>query len=272
MDVTIYGSKGSVPFFSRQSIHYGGNTTCVRIDYGNETLLLDGGSGILQYLEDKKEEIARGVSVRLEIVIGHLHMDHIIGLSSFFPLWNPNNDIRIYTKSRNSQPLAEQLLGLFSPPYWPVNLSEALCASIIEIDEREFCTRGGLRIQPFAAPHRDDTMAFRVTGDKTLVYLMDCEVDDKWLENKEFIGHCMNADMILFDNSYLPEDYRNKVGWGHSTYEHGLKLAAITHCENMIFSHNSQVYSDEMLHSVEEILAQHGSGYHLAYDGMEFSL
>lgn len=272
MEITIYGSRGSHPFSSRQNLVSGGNTSCLKIEYGNETLLLDGGSGLLQYLEELRPQLEKGIPLRLEILLSHLHLDHILGLAAFTPLWSPGNDILIYTKSRDSRPLAQQILGAFSPPYWPVSLADMLQASIIEIGNSEFETRGGLKILPFAASHPDNTTAFRITGDKTLVYMADYELAANEEPGQDSLSLCHDADLILFDSSYLPLDYPAKTGWGHSTYEHGLSLSKLVGCPRMIFTHFSPEYSDTVLQQVQETLSQQGSEYLVAFDGMEITL
>lgn len=253
-------------------MQYGGNTACVRVDNEGETLIVDAGSGLMQYLAEIEQDIRAGRIIRLEIVLSHLHLDHIIGLSTFSPLWDSKNDICIYTKSRNEMPLAKQVMGVFAPPYWPVDLSEMLCASVIEMDDSGFTSWGGLHVKPFASNHQDGTTVFRITGNKTLVYLLDCEMTDDLMKTPDFLEHCMDADLILLDAGYLPQDYPKKKGWGHSTYEHGVHLAKQANIKYMIAAHLSQRYLDEELRTVDAMLAKENINCKIAFDGMEISL
>lgn len=272
MKIKFYGSRGTIPFFSRDNVAFGGNTSCVRIDHEGETLLIDCGSGLLQYLAEEKQAGRKTPFKRTDILISHLHLDHIIGLPAFGALWKPNNNIRIFTKSRNNAPLAKQVFGAFAPPYWPVDLSKNLCADLVGIANEEFIVAGGIRVQTFASHHLDGTTAFKLTTDKTLIYLLDCELDEAWPGHPALLEFCAGADAIIFDASYLPADYPRKQGWGHSTYQHGLRLAQQTGCRQMIFSHFSPCYSDTMLESVQTSI-EHPHTLHLAaYDGMELTL
>lgn len=261
-----------MPFSARDNVLYGGNTSCVRVDYGGETLLLDAGTGLLQYMAEKSNEIESGKPIRCEIILSHLHLDHIIGLPTFSPIFSAGNDIIIYTKNRSNAPLAQQVLGLFSPPYWPVNLAAMPHVTFVEITNEPFTTRGGLTVYPFQSTHQDDTTVFRLEGDKSLVYLLDCEVDNTLLAREDFLHLCQNADSIIFDSSYLPQDYTNKKGWGHSTYKHGIQLAELSNCKHMVFSHYNSSYPDSALDAVADILAQESRKYAIAYDGMVYTL
>lgn len=261
-----------MPFCSHENYDFGGNTSCIRVDDHGRTLLVDCGTGVLQYLQEIKKDIEAEKPIRLDILLSHLHLDHIIGLAAFTPLWNPRNSIHIYTKSRNNLPLKEQIFGMFAPPYWPIDLKEMVNATCVEISDAEFVTSCGFTIKPFPTYHNDATTAFKITGEKTFVTLIDCEINQNWLQKNDFVSNCMDADAILFDSSYLPKDYIGKEGWGHSTYEHGMQLAEIAHSKKMIFSHFSHDYSDNLLRKVENSLNSKSKQYLIAYDGMELSI
>lgn len=254
-------------------MQFGGNTSCTRVDHQGCTLLIDGGTGLMQYLEEIAPLLHSQQPLEIDIIISHLHLDHIIGLATFTPLWQAHHDICIYTRNRGEAPLARQIFGVFAPPYWPVNLEQMLCAQVIAITDQPFTTRGGITVQPFPSLHQDGTTGFHMSCDgQSLVYMLDCEINTQWSKYPALLDFCQGADAIIFDSSFLPEDYAGKEGWGHSTYEHGLALAQQSHCKRMIFSHFYPSYSDADLARAEDILQKAGDQYRIAYDGMEFSL
>ncbi|MCL2047657.1 MAG: MBL fold metallo-hydrolase [Defluviitaleaceae bacterium] len=259
MTITIYGSRGSIPYYHKDNIRLGMNTSCTRLDVDGRIIMLDAGTGLVGFSPPPDTSV--------DILLGHLHLDHISGLSAFPELYQPC-DIRIHTKSRASTPLAEQVLGVFKPPYWPVPLSQMCKAEFMEING-EFMI-GGTRVIPFAANHADDTTAFRLEGEKTLVYLLDYEVIENTDDFDRLVDYCRNADAVIFDAAYLPEDYLAKRGWGHSTYETGFALAERCGCKRMIFSHFDYRYTDD----VYNILAKKvdNEKFLLAYDGMSVTL
>jgi phosphoribosyl 1,2-cyclic phosphodiesterase len=270
LKIKFYGSRASTPFFSRESIKHGGNTSCVRIDAGGHIIIIDCGSGLAQLGADIKTG-GYSSSLKADILISHLHIDHIIGLSTFKPLWNNSNNIRIFTESRDERPLAEQVFGIFKPPYWPVDLSKMNLAEIIEIkmSSGAFRLNENIKVTPASACQQDNTTSFRIDSEShSLVYLLDYEIGETVPDS--LVNFCKDADVVIFDAAYLPEHYPEKQGWGHSHYKAGVNLAELSKCKSMIFSHFSIDYTDNMLESPACELD--GGKYYFAYDGMEFEI
>lgn len=278
MKLKIYGSRGSVAFFGRKNIEYGGNTVCTVIEVNGHTVVLDCGTALMQYYYDKKAEY--GDSFKFDILLSHLHLDHIIGLSTFSPLMSDNSDIRIFTKSRSDLPLSEQVFGIYKPPYWPIDMAEYSKAAMVEIkEEKTFTLHDGIKVTPFWSMHHDDTVAFRIdatengsekSSKKSIVYLLDYEIRNASGRYDALLDFCRNADIVILDATYLPEDYPSRQGWGHSTYEHGVTLARDCQCKKMVLSHICQDYTDDVLNSVKSRLD--GSRFCLAYDGLELNI
>ena len=272
MKIKIYGSRGTIAYFNRLNPRRGGNTSCVRIDTGGRVIVLDCGTGIAQLYFDALKHTSGAAGLCLDILLGHLHLDHIIGLTAFPPIYNKSNNIRIFTKSRNEQTLASQIFGVFKPPYWPVDLAAMNRAELIEINDADaFMLNESIKVTPFESEHSDGTTAFRIEGEKTAIYLLDYEFGRNAEKDNKLIGYCKNADVIIFDCSYLPEDYPSKRGWGHSTLESGMVLAELSNCKRMIFSHFSYEYSDESIRSLAKRV-RNNKQYYLAFDGMELQI
>jgi len=222
------------------------------LESGNSNIILDAGSGIIKYdaeLRAKFPDYPAGLPFRFNILLSHLHMDHIQGLTGFTPIWVPGTDTRIFTCSRDGKPLNEQIFGMFAPPYWPIKMASVSRANCIEISA-PFCV-DGFRVEPFASNHPDETLAFRITdGEKTIVYLLDSEVS-QLPENDPLVEYCRNVDLIIFDATYTLSDYSKKVGWGHSTVHDGIGLAKKSGCKRVLFAHFGQEYSDADLEKIK---------------------
>jgi len=259
-----------MPFFGRESVKYGGNTSCVKLETCGHTVILDCGSGLVQFAEDIKNT---GVC-NADILVSHLHLDHIIGLMAFSPLWDSRNNIRIFTKSRDERPLAAQVFGCFKPPYWPVDIEKMSRAQMVAINgENSFMLAGGIKVKPLSARHPDDTTIFRIeieAENKSIVYLLDYEIGEDLASDDRLVEFCKNADTVIFDSAYLPEDYPVKCGYGHSHYRAGMKLAELSGCAHMIFCHFTFEYADAELDAAKESVDS--VKFSFAYDGMEVIL
>jgi len=267
--LTLYGSKGSIPFFDRKSLVHGGNTACAKLDIGGHIILIDCGSGIMQY--GKEIENQKGPHT-IDILLSHLHLDHTIGLTMFKPLLAPGHNVRIFTKPRDERPLKKQIFGAFAPPYWPIDLSVLTKAECVAIGSEPFMLNDGIKVSTISASHPDDTISFRVDADKSVVYLLDYEITKDPDKYDKLVKFAMNADCIIFDSCYLPVDYPSKIDWGHSTYEMGVKLARDTGCKTTIMAHWTQDYDDAVLNDVAEKIKELDIYCVVAYDGMEIDV
>ncbi len=266
MKLTVYGSKGSSGFSSKTNRAYGGNTSCYRVDTGGHTILLDCGTGLLQFAEEMRGQ----KELTFDILLSHLHADHIAGVPVFEPFMKPEHHIRIFTQSRADRPLSSQIFGLYKPPYWPVDLEALARVQTVAIDgHTPFFLHDDVKVIPFQANHPDRTTSFRIEADKTVVYLLDFEINESTLQ-EELVAFAKDADVIIFDSCYLPDHYPAKKNWGHSTFEFGLQLAEAAHCKLLLLAHFSYEYPDEVLDTIERRLKQQPVNCRIAFDGMEY--
>jgi len=274
MVVKVYGCRGSLPTAREVPSKYGSNTSCITIEVGGQTVILDAGSGIAQL--DRLTKIFAPKDKPFDILLSHLHLDHIIGLSVFSIIWKSGDTslVRIYTVNRDDRPLKEQIFGVFVPPYWPLPMVKFANAECIPVKEDIPFQLGCLTVTPFAAAHPDKTTSFHITNGKTtVVYLLDNETpmlsEDGY---KALVNYCKNADLIIFDAAYSVMDYPDKKGWGHSTIEDGFKLAKDSGCKKMLFTHYGFEYSDQELEIFECQAKAEGDEFIFARDGMELLL
>lgn len=275
MKVKVYGARGSMPLSHPGGSVYGGNTSCLTITSGETTLILDAGSGLLLYqkeLEETYPDYPENTPTQ-HILISHLHLDHVLGLGMFKPLFAHENTT-IYTCRRREQTsIKSQVFRAFKSPNWPIDLSQVAEARCQEIFLHQAFQVGPFTITAFLGEHADTTLSFHITdGNKTVVHLLDSETEMATPEGyAELVDYCRGADLVVADAAYSGEDYDKYKGWGHSTVEHGVKLARATGCKRMLFSHLSQHYSDSEIKSWERYFDD-ADKYIIAKDGMELTL
>jgi len=270
MNLKVYGCRGSYPI--SKSSRYGGNTSCMTLTHGNSLIVLDAGSGLFRLNDElrlKYPDYPKNFPFDINVLISHLHLDHIIGLPGFSPIWCKGSKTRIYTKSRNDKPLALQVFGAFKPPYWPRSMSEVSYAECIENTEPLIIN--DLTVTTIPLSHADKTIGFKITnGLKTVVYLLDNEISPGAIQD-ELVEYCHSADLVVFDAAYTPEDYLKKIGWGHSTVQVGVVLADKCKCKKMLFAHFAQEYTDEVLDNLKLVVPDDGR-FLFAHEGMEISI
>jgi len=126
MQVTLWGTRGSLATPGPEMARYGGNTSCVGV-VGREgtVLVLDAGTGIRRLAATIPESLRR-----VDILLTHLHMDHIQGLGFFAPLYRPDVEVHIWGPGSATLRLQARLMRYLSPPLFPVSLSELPQAGI----------------------------------------------------------------------------------------------------------------------------------------------
>ena len=276
MNLKVYGCRGSVALCHTRGSRYGGNTSCMTLESDGQMLIIDAGSGIMQLEKDLRKlypDYPINLPFAPNILISHLHLDHLIGLPTFGLTWNNDAQMRIFTCSRDKRPLKDQIFGIFEPPYWPVSVKSLTAAECIAIQPDVPFVVGPFTITAFMAEHPNCTLSFHITnGSKVFVHLLDSEIAAMSPDGYEhLLKYCRGADMVVSDAAYSFKDYPKHKGWGHSTMEDGLRLAADSGCKRVLYSHFSQKYSDDELDSWAERVGNKDK-YIFAQDGMEFLL
>jgi phosphoribosyl 1,2-cyclic phosphodiesterase len=255
MKVKVWGCRGSLPAPGPENAKYGGNTSCVQVTHGDTCIVLDGGSGILRlgkYLSPEIREI--------HVLLSHLHMDHTMGLGFFAPLYNPNIKVHLYGPSTSNEPLVNRLRRYFSPPLFPVRLSELPSHPIIhEMNNCQFSI-DDVTVRSDYVCHPGPTLGYRLTaGGSVIAYLPDHELqmgsanfpnDPEWTSGFEIAN---GADLLFHDAAYTSKEYVSKIGWGHSSVRDAIAFGKMCRVKKLSLFHHEPVRSDEQLdHMLKE--------------------
>jgi phosphoribosyl 1,2-cyclic phosphodiesterase len=259
MNITLRGIRGSIPTFNPDTRVYGGNTSCIEVEEDGTLLVLDAGSGItsLNFSENLSYH-------RIDILLTHLHIDHIQGLGFFNPLFDPSKEVHIWGPASSSESLRGRLGRFFSPPFSPVYFRDLTCQlSVHEISNSSF-EIGPFTIQSRFVIHPGPTVGYRVqTKSGVLTYIPDHEPalgraglqqDVKWLSGSDLAS---GADLLLHDAQYTMDEYRDKTGWGHSAMEDTLRFASLTEAKRLLLMHHDPMHSDAQLDMMFRQLTEH---------------
>lgn len=244
--ITVWGVRGSIPRPSPVCTEYGGNTVCTSLEYGDRLLILDAGTGLLSL---GQELASRKNGKRLDILLSHFHIDHVLGLYAFPPFFNPHAEIRLY----GGAGLQQYLETLVSPPFWPLGIQDSPAkVEFYEIRPGDSLLLDGLTVSTMAGNHPGGSLLYRLDGQgKSLTYALDCETDESTFSS--LAGFARKSDLLIWDASFTASDLR--PGWGHSTWEQGLELGCAAQAGQVLMTHYSWDYSDKFIHS-QEIQAQ----------------
>jgi phosphoribosyl 1,2-cyclic phosphodiesterase len=251
MNITLWGVRGSIPTTRPDTKEYGGNTSCVEVEADGTLLILDAGSGIQNlnnspYLKNK----------RIDVLLTHLHIDHIQGLGFFNPLFNSSKEVHLWGPVSNTQSLRSRLGRYFSPPLFPVYFRNLTCKLFFHEIENSSFKIGPFSIQSSYVTHPGPTVGFRIKdGGSTFVYIPDHEPamgsnlieDTKWLSGSDL---ALGADLLVHDGQYTTEEYKERVGWGHSSMEDAMQFADINKVKRLLITHHDPMHSDLQLRDI----------------------
>jgi ribonuclease BN (tRNA processing enzyme) len=249
--VTLWGTRGSLASPGPETVRYGGNTSCVEVRGDDGTMLvLDAGTGIRRL----GASLALDGSKRVDILLTHLHMDHIQGLGFFAPLRTPRTEAHIWGPASTTQSLWARLTRYLSPPLFPVHLRELECNMELHEVPCGDVQVGEFTISSTLVCHPDPTVGYRITGPGgTLAYLPDHEpalgvrgfpTSGDWTSGYTLAE---GADLLIHDAQYDDEEYNEKVGWGHSSMRQTFEFAALAGVKHLVPFHHDPGHSDEYL-------------------------
>ena len=261
MDVRLWGTRGSLATPGPETARYGGNTSCVSVRGREGTVLvLDAGTGIRRLGATLDASVAR-----IDILLTHLHMDHIQGLGFFAPLYRPDLEVHIWGPVSTKASLRERLMRYLSPPLFPVSMRELPCAITLhevpcgEVDIGEF------RVSTALVCHPGPTVGYRITGTQrsVLTYLPDHEPALSALTfpslPREWTSGAMlaaEADLLIHDGQYSAQEYLGHVGWGHSSLRQSLDFATLSGVKHLVPFHHDPGHTDADLdHLMGEAIA-----------------
>lgn len=250
MRATLFGTRGSLASPGPDTVRYGGNTAAVEIRGAGEALLaLDAGTGIRR-LGAQIPPATR----RIDVLLTHLHMDHIQGLGFFGPLYNAAIDVHIWGPASSTLSLEARLSRYLSPPLFPVHLRDLPRVTCHQLPRPPF-EIGPFRIHTSLVCHPGPTLGYRIEADGgTIVYLSDHEPalglrDGRWPGPEWISGYDLaaGADLLIHDAQYTDAEYERCIGWGHSTYRHALEFAAQVGAKEIVPFHHDPSHNDAIL-------------------------
>ena len=258
MQVTLWGTRGSLATPGPETARYGGNTSCVGVvGRAGTMLVLDAGTGIRRLAATIPESM-----LRVDILLTHLHMDHIQGLGFFAPLYRPDVDVHIWGPGSATLRLQARLMRYLSPPLFPVNLSELPCKlTFHDISSREIDI-GEFRVCSALVCHPGPTVGYRISapGKGVLTYLPDHEpalaaprfpsLPREWTSGALLAAA---ADLLIHDSQYSAAEYPGHCGWGHSSLNQTLAFGTLTEVKQLVPFHHDPDHTDADL---DRLMAQ----------------
>lgn len=272
LDLRFWGVRGGLPVPGPDTLRYGGNTACVEVRCGGRLLILDAGSGLRCLGDALMREPA--VPVEAEVLCSHTHLDHVCGLPFFAPLYAPGTAVRVWGgRSCVRETLGAALAATLSDPLMP-DLMPRVGAAITFAEFQPgdvLAPWPGLRVSTARLHHPGGAVGYRLEWEGGVVaYVTDTE-HDPGAPDADVLRLARRADILIYDATYTDQEFPSHKGWGHSTWQEGVRLADAAGVGRLVLFHHAPSRTDAELDGIEAAAATLRPGTLAAREGMALS-
>lgn len=272
--IHFWGVRGSVACPGPETVRYGGNTPCVEMRVGRERLIFDGGTG----LRVLGQSMLSQMPVDAHLFFTHSHWDHIQGFPFFVPAFIKSNRFRIYGAiAPNGTTIKQRLTDQMLHPNFPVPL-QVMQADLqfYDLEIGESVELGEITVKNTLLNHPGEAVGYRVNWrGHSAAYITDTEHRESGLD-ENILKLIQGTDVLIYDATYTDTEYyspaTSKVGWGHSTWQEGIKLAKAANVKTLVIFHHDPLHNDDFLDRMGEEAIQHFRNTVMAREGLSISL
>jgi phosphoribosyl 1,2-cyclic phosphodiesterase len=265
--VRFWGVRGSIACSGPRTVRYGGNTSSIEVRCDGRMLLFDAGTGI-RYLG---HSLADAAPIDADLFLTHTHFDHVVGLPFFKPFFEPKNRWRLWAGHLGEGMTLRRVLGEFMmSPLFPVP-PQVFRA---RMEYREFragetlTPAAGIAVRTALLNHPDGATGYRVEyGGRSLCYLTDTE-HVPGAPDRNILELIAGADLVIYDSMYTDAEYETYTGWGHSTWQEGVRLCRAAGARRLAVFHHDPEHDDDMLDGIAREVAKALPGSIVARDGL----
>ena len=247
----VWGARGSIFSGGADKTEFGGDTTCFSLASGAGMTIIDAGSG-LRAMNEALSRSAVGTAPEIDLLLTHLHFDHICGLPFFEPTFCDNTILRIWSAAfERDEDFRETLARVMSPPIFPgfrhwdsVRLCTALPGIAIPL------AMGGMAV-PFPLNHPDGAFGWRIDcGGKSVTIASDHESGNAGIDAR-IVEAARETDLLVCDATYTDEEIACRGGWGHSTWRQGVDMGEAAGARHMLMTHHDPRRADGEIQRME---------------------
>jgi phosphoribosyl 1,2-cyclic phosphodiesterase len=269
--VKFWGVRGSIATPSPRHVEFGGNTSCVEVIAGDEVFVLDCGTGVRNL---GKELMKREISFA-NILMSHTHWDHINGFPFFLPAYMEKHNFHMWAEHLMDDGGIQKIMsGQMTQPMFPVPLA----AMRSKIEFHDFRAGEDLPLSKYAKiktvllNHPNGATAYRIEfGGKSMCYVTDTEhVVGK--PDQGVLGLIEGADLVIYDSTYTDIEFEAKIGWGHSSWQEGIRLCQAANVKSLAIFHHDPEHEDDFMEKLEMEARATWDGAFVARENMVIKL
>jgi phosphoribosyl 1,2-cyclic phosphodiesterase len=272
MAVRFWGVRGSIACPGPNTLRYGGNTPCVELVCGRHTLIFDAGTGI-RHLGNA---LVKATNTNdFDIFLSHGHIDHVVGLPFFAPLFVKDQVVRVWGGNLQAAGGVKQAVKkLMSFPFFPLQV-DALQARLEFHDFSAGDTinpRPDITLRTAPLNHPGGATGYRVDyGGRSVAYITDIEIGAGPLD-PALIALVKGVSLLILDTTYTNEELPSHIGWGHSSWQQGIELANAAGAEQLCLFHHDPDHDDDLMDKIAAKAKASRPGTIVAREGLKVDI
>ena len=269
--IKFWGVRGSIACPAVNYVKYGGNTSCIEVIVDDRHFVLDAGTGI-RFLGQRflKDDL-----LKTHILFTHTHWDHINGFPFFVPAYDPKRTLHIMAGHLSGDRSIEKTLSnQMEGPMFPIPLA----AMQAKIDFQDFTAGDSFQLYPdvkvLTAPlnHPNQATGYRIEyAGKAVCYITDTE-HIPGEPDQNILGLIEGADVVIYDSTYTEEEFPTRIGWGHSTWNEGVRLCRAAGVKRLCIFHHEPDHDDDFMDKLMAEAKREWPECFAARDGMEVEI
>ncbi len=269
--IKFFGVRGSIPVCGADFQAFGGNTTCVLVEGPDRTVILDAGTGIRDLGKELVTDPTLGIERPCFLLFSHFHWDHIQGLPFFSPAYDAKRTFTISAigKERAGINLRNIFEAQMQEDYFPVSL-DSMGANIefLHVPEDQLNVEGA-SVRVIKHNHPGGAYSYRLQDieGKVMVFCTDIEHGDDI--DQRIVELARDADLLIHDGQYTPEELSHFKGWGHSSWEQAVEVAKQANVKQLVITHHDPDHNDDFLRDIEKQVQAQFPNAMLAREKME---
>jgi ribonuclease BN (tRNA processing enzyme) len=247
MEITCWGSRGSIPVSGKAYLKYGGDTTSLEIrSKSGDIIAVDAGTGIRRFGNKLADE--RKVST-VNFIFTHAHWDHLMGFPFFKPLYSIRSRFHMHGCPFHSQFVESILSTVMAPPNFPVKYDDVKAQMTYESACPQKFEIGSVTVTPIPISHPNGGSGYKFSEDGYS--------HPGGMKFKDYVEFAAGADLLIHDSEYTPEEYKTFIEWGHSVYSDVLQLAREAGVKKLGLFHINQERTDEQMDDMVDACRQY---------------
>ena len=268
--VRFWGVRGSIPTPGATTARYGGNTSCLEVRCGDRLLIFDAGTGI----RPLGAHLDRLGTVDADVYFTHTHVDHIQGLPFFSSAYKRTNKLRFWAGHLKPDYTLKQVLSeMMMEPLFPVPIS--IFGAEISFNDfdcgQTLVPVPGIQLRTAPLNHPNRATAYRIEyAGKSICYVTDTEHKPDQ-PDASILALIEGADLVIYDSTYTDQEFPNFIGWGHSTWQEGVRLCARAKVGRLVIFHHDPSHDDAFMDKVAAEADKARPGTIVAREGLILS-